>query len=507
AYLDAQLALQRKSITDTFAPQERSNRQGRKAPEKPLVYDVLPPGAEVLPKDYPSSNANTPPAEILAVSGQTVCVHLGVYAQKDGTITVNAPAPKNGAVSLGETKVSYGRYLPSRGQIGSAWLEIHHYRPESTFSAGPELSRSLIVEYKVPADTAAGVFTSAIEIAGAGTKVNVPVSIRVIPAKLPELPIPVGLFVNCYVPESVDEALWWKLSESVLREQMSSGLNVLTSGVSYAYKDGKISNDRALKFIQLAQKIGPVKAIVNYGGFHNTPSAADAPAYVAAIKEWETVNKLPPHYFNCYDEPATVEAINSVLPHTTAIVKAGGRTCGWTSEHWDHTHGGLDKAWKQLIETSTAPSCNLHDVSWFKKVKDMGNHPWVYNQGSTRPYTGLYLWRQIKLGAECRIDWIGFNTQGFAFNDLDGREPASANFHVHSKFGVLSTPSWLSRREGLLDCRIRLALEAVAKPDDPALKVWTTEGYRDEIKNWSDAKLSEARAVMLKRLQELTASK
>jgi hypothetical protein len=504
AYLDAHLALQRKMIAQTFAPVEHGKREGRKPPEKPLVYEVLPPGAEVLPKDYPAGNVNNPPAEVFAVCGQTVCIHLGLYAQKDGTVSVNAASAKNGAVSLADAKVSYGRYLPTRGQVGSAWMSIHHYRPENTFIAGAELSRSLIVEYKVPLDAAAGVYTSTIEISGAGTKLTVPVSIRVVAAKLPELPIPVGLFVSSYVPESLDEPAWWKLTESVLREEMSAGLNILSAGAGYNYENGKISGDRALKYIQLAQKIGPVKAIVNYGGFHNTPSAADAPAYVAAIKQWEEINHLPPHYFNCYDEPATVEAVNSVLPTTAAITKAGGRTCGWTSEHSDAGGDAYGNAWKQLIEKSYAPACNLHDTGWFKKVKNMGNHPWVYNQGSSRPYTGLYLWRQIKLGAEGRIDWIGFNTQGFAFNDLDGREPAYANFHVHSKFGVLSTPAWLSRREGLLDCRIRLALEAVAKPDDPALKVWTMEGYRDEIQKWDDARLSEARHVMLKRLQELT---
>jgi hypothetical protein len=503
-YIESHLAAQRKCIAKTFGAQDHSSRDGRMAPDKPLVYEMLPPGANVYPRDYPGAAANQSPAEIVAVSGQTVCMHLGLYAQKNATLSVTASPSKGSGAALAEARISYGRYLPNRHQIGSMWLQIDHYRPESTFPIGPDLSRSLVVEYPIPADAAAGTYSSTITLNGAGTPVAIPVSIRVVPAKLAGLPIAVGLFINSMLigPDELDDATYWRLQESIVREQMSAGLNVLTHGPAYAYKDGKISGDATLKYIRLAEKYGPVTAIVNYGALYRTPPAAEAARYVAAIRDFETTNHLPPHYFNCYDEPATKEAIAQVMPALTAIFDAGGRTCGWTSEHWDVPYTA---DWVKMLEKTTAPAVNLHDPSWFAKISEMGRHPWVYNQGSQRCYSGYYLWRQIKLGAEGRLDWIGFNTQGFAFDNLDGREPASANFAVHSRYGVLSTPNWLSRREGLLDCRIRLALEAVAKPGDPALALWTTEGYRAEVANWTEAKLAECRTGMIKRLAELTA--
>jgi hypothetical protein len=502
-FIETHLALQRQTINDTFAPTDRSQREGRQAPDKPLVYAVLPIGAEVLPKDYPGANRGKPPAEILAVTGQTVCIHLGIYTQKNGMLTVTAPPARNADRNLGEAKISYGCYMPDRYQVGSTWLSINHYRPEPTFTVGPELSRSLIIAYQVPIDAKGGNYGATISLAGAGPTLTVPITIRVIPAKLAEIPIPVGLLVNSMMvgPESLDSETYWRLTESIVREQMSAGLNVLTHGPAYVYKDGTISGDLTLRYLRLAQKYGPIKALVNYGSLYATPTMAELPTYVAAIKRFEEVNHLPPHYFNCYDEPQIESAITAATELAAAIVKAGGRSIGETSEHWDAPFAAL---WAKMVEATYAPACNIHEPTWFSKVKAMGRHPWVYNQGRSRAATGIYFWRQIKLGAEGRIDWIGFNTQGFAFNNLDGREPALAQFAVHSTFGVLETPAWLSRREGLLDCRIRLTLEALAKADDPALKIWPADEYREEASTYTDAQLEEWRVAMLQRLSELS---
>ena len=99
-----------------------------------------------------------------------------------------------------------------------------------------------------------------------------------------------------------------------------------------------------------------------------------------------------------------------------------------------------------------------------------------------------------------RLEWIGLFTQGFAFDNLDGREPSPSAFLVHEKLGILETPRWLAAREGLTDLRVRLALEAKVPAGDPILGSWTMEGYGEDHARFPDAVLDAQRAAMLERL-------
>ena len=114
---------------------------------------------------------------------------------------------------------------------------------------------------------------------------------------------------------------------------------------------------------------------------------------------------------------------------------------------------------------------------------------------------GLSLWRSLRLGAEGRLEWIGLITQGLAFDNLDGREPATAAWMVHDRLGILPTPRWLAAREGLIDLRVRLALEAAVPAGDAALAGWGVEGYRGDREMWGDGALGVARRGMLERIE------
>jgi hypothetical protein len=71
---------------------------------------------------------------------------------------------------------------------------------------------------------------------------------------------------------------------------------------------------------------------------------------------------------------------------------------------------------------------------------------------------------------------------------------------IHDRLGPMPTPRWLGAREGLLDLRIRLALEKVVPEDDPSLAGWSMGGYGRDHDRWIDAALAEVRRAMLERL-------
>ncbi|MBA3708424.1 MAG: hypothetical protein H0W83_06370 [Planctomycetes bacterium] len=504
AYLDAHVTLQREAIANAFTPQDRGRRtDGRSEPTKDLVCESLSPGEDLYPRDWPHTSPKVS-ADVLAVAGQTVAVQLGLYAKKELAAAVSAKELAGPGKLPTAPVISHGRYMPMRPYgVGAIWLEINHYHPEPKFSVGPNVSRSLVVEYEIPSDAKPGDYSGSITIAGASAPIDVPVKIHVIAAKLADIPIPLGLFENAisFDQHAVDEATWWKLQESMVKEQVSAGLSALTGGpglgMSFTPDGASISGDAAVRYIKIAQKYGPIRAIIPYGGFLDRPAPGTEAKAAETLKAFEEKNQLPPCFLNCYDEPGTVPEKTRVLSYLKPLTAAGFRTLGWTSANWE------DSMWVDIIANSYGPAFNLHDASMFAKVKAMGKHPWIYNNLRGRYGYGIDLWRQIKLGCEGRVDWIGNYTQGFAFSNLDGREPSSAFFAVHRDLGVLKTPGWLALKAGMLDLRLRLALEQVAPADDPALQLWKADGYRTDESTWTSAEMDRVRAAMLKRLQEL----
>ncbi|MBA2481515.1 MAG: hypothetical protein H0V44_12695 [Planctomycetes bacterium] len=504
AFMDAHVKRQHDTIATSFTPQDRGRRtDGRVQPAKDLVCESLAPGDDVFPRDWPHA-APKVGSDITAVNGQTVAVQLGVYAKKDFKLTASAKELTGPAKLPNPPVISHGRYMPQRPYgVGAIWLEIAHYRPEAAFTVGPDLARSVVVEYEIPADAKPGDYTGIITIAGGGAPIEVPVKIRVLAAKLADIPIPLSLFFNAlpFEPRYVGDATWWKLQESLLKEQGTSGLTAVTGGpglgMSFNADGSAISGDDALKYIAIAKKYGMGQAVIPYGGFLGHPPAGTEAKAAATLKAYEAANGLPPLYLNCYDEPGTAQELTGVIARITPLTAAGFRTVGWTSAHWG------ENLWEQLLANSYAPAFNLHDPAMFAKVKGMGKHPWIYNNLRGRYGYSIDLWRQIKLGCEGRVDWIGNYVQGFAFSNLDGREPSSAFFAVHKDFGVLKTPGWLELKDGMLDLRLRFALEKLAPAGDPSLDLWKAEGYRTDQAKWTGAEMDRVRSAMLKRLQEL----
>jgi hypothetical protein len=464
---------------------------------------LLPPGEIFYPRDWPLAKESRL-EEILAVTGQTVTIHLGLYAKKELKLAVTGSDAKGPGV-LAAPAISHGRYMPQRPYgVGAVWLEVNHYRPENTFTAGPNVARSVLAEYTVPADAKPGVYTSSIKISGDGESIDLPVSIRVSNVKLEDIPIPLGVFMNSlpFDMKNFDEKKWWGLQESLLKEQALAGLNTVTggAGLDLKYEGGSISGDTALKYLKLAKTYGMTKAIVPYGGFlpGSRSVKGDAKEYAAAIKKFEEEHGFGPMYVKAYDEPGTPDEKKAVLAHLKPATEGGLRTIGYTSAHWG------DALWEDIMASSYAPAFNIHDTAMFEKVKKLGRHPWTYNNDRGRYGWGLHLWRQITLGCEGRLDWIGNFTQGFAFHNLDGREPSYGMFMVHSEYGVLKTPRWVDGKEGVLDLRLRLTLEKLAPKDDPALALWNLDNYRKDEPKWTDDELNKTRHAMLKRLEELS---
>lgn len=496
AFLEAHDALQSKAIRAAFPPADRGRRSApRAAPEQALLAEPLTPGAQVYPRDFPLHPRGAPLSEILAVAGQPVTVQLAVYATTEQKVHAEASLSSAPPAPLLAPRISVGRYLPMLSAApGPVWIEVNHYRPEPDFTVGPELTRSLLIEIPMP-EHGSGVFTGAITLTGAATKLSIPLRIRLLDRLLPEIPIPVGLFMNAlpFDSSAVGEATWWRYQADLLREQARAGLNCLTGGpgLLHPLRAAAGAPDPAAEYLSIARRLGPVRAVVPYGGF--LPPLRGQPLAPRDLADALSAFGAP-HYAYAYDEPGTEAEIKEAIELVSPFTAAGVKTMGFTSAQSDAPGQG------ELLRNTYAPALSIHDAGDLARLKAQGRHVWVYNNGLHRYGMGLHLWRSLKLGAEGRLEWIGMITQGFAFNNLDGREPSPSAWVVHEALGPLPTPRWLAAREGLLDLRIRLALEAAVPADDPALRSFPLSGYRADQDRFSDEILAAARAAMLERL-------
>ena len=509
AFLDAHEARQRAAIAACYPPEDRGRRgPGRAAPTGELVAEPVAVGAPVYPRDFPEAPGGAAPAEVLAVPGHAATLQLALYAARDLAVhaEVRDLAGAGGAV-LGAPRVLHGRYLPTRPLgNGPVWLEVNHLRPDPAFRVAPDLARAVVLEWRVPEGASPGVYVGAVTFVAGSVRLEVPLRVRVFAVKLPPIPIPVGVLMNAlpFGPEMLDDASrWWDLQQALLDEQGSSGLGAVTGGAGLDFEvrqaEGAVtlSGERPLRYLELARVRGLTRAVVPYGGFVQLRgSHLDAGAFAAAWVPFAAANRLPPFFFSIYDEPGTRDELKAATAAVRAFTAAGLPTLGFTSRHRG------DTLFDALLEATVAPALNGHEPGDLADLRRRGRHPWIYNNGLDRYAMGLHLWRNVRAGAEGRLEWIGLITQGFAFDDLDGREPSAVAWMVHDRLGLMPTPRWLAAREGLFDARVRLALEAHVPAGDPSLALWPLDGYGSDRDRWSDAALQASRRAMLERIEK-----
>ncbi|APR82235.1 Hypothetical protein A7982_07584 [Minicystis rosea] len=507
AFLDAHEQRHHDAIAIAYPPQDRGRREPpRHAPTRDLVAEPLALGAQLHPRDFPEHPEGADPPTIFAIPGQVAAMQMALYSIRPLHVHAQAtPMLGPGGATLPMPAISHGRYLPMRPLgNGPVWIEINHYRPEPDFSVEPSVARALLVEVRVPAQAVPGLYEGAVNVTDGTLALRIPIRMEVAPVVLPPIPIPVGLFMNAlpFGPDVVGEERYWALSTALLDEQARAGLSCVTGGAGLDFHVRRVGDevtvegDRALRYLALARERGPVLAIVNYGGFFPELHFDDAGAavFARAFSAFASARDLPPFYFASYDEPSTEAELAQALAQVGPLSRAGLRTMGFL------TRRKRSPLVDRVIDATFAPAMNGHDGGDVRALAARGKHPWAYNNGLDRYGMGLHLWRSIRAGVEGRLEWIGLITQGFAFDNLDGREPANGAWLVHDRLGLMPTPRWLSAREGLIDLRIRLLLDKVIPEPDPVLATWPIEGYGKDRDRWTDAALTAARNGMLERL-------
>ncbi|MBK8259070.1 MAG: hypothetical protein IPK82_41235 [Polyangiaceae bacterium] len=501
-FVEAHRERQKRAFQRTFVETDLSRR-----PTGPIP---LPKGITVLqqrvgdiahPGDAPLINPVSK-VSLAAIAGHKSYLQFGLYSDAPADLTVNAvvsPNEENVHVAQMYTNV-YTVKRPYTG--GTAWVETSHYRPMSASSpihVEPQLSRTIVVELDVAQDPPTEPPSVLLRFSSGGIEVaEVLVDLTIHKVVLPPLPIPVGIFMNALpYPLGTDEA-WWEHQDALLAIQGEAGLNTVTGGPDLYYtvtekgNEYTFSGDNALRYLELAGRRGLNKAVVGYSGFvpslkHKRPSAK---AFAQSLATFEREHNLPIHYVYAYDEPSTDEELAKVKEYLAPFHTEGVHTIGFFAQPGDDTR------YKPVIDTTFAPAISGHTKDQLQAWTSGGKHLFLYNRGTSRLSMGVDLFSMIQLGVKGRLEWIGLYSQGFAFNDLDGREPSFGMFVAHSQLGPLPTPRWFALREGLIDARVLLALQTRFGKDAVGRLGFPTT-YPADPSKISDEDLEKARSSAL----------
>lgn len=473
-----------------------------------LVVERRPTGEIGHPRDLPAEPAKGPePLIALAVAGHKAYCQLQLHASRPLDLRPIATALA-GTSALGSPAVWVGVYGPKRPyEGGAAWIETSHYRPlegDGVVHVAPDLARTVVFEFDLPEDAPDGEALYNLSFLEGQTPLGaLPLTLHVFRVALPPLPIPVGVFMSGlpFRPDALDEDRWWHLQEALLQAQGEAGLNTPTGGPGLGYTMSKsgdgyaFSGDAALRYLALAAKYGVNKAVVSYSGFlpsikYNRPDAAQ---FQSSWSAFEESHGLPPHYLYAYDEPSTDEELSSVAAYLAPYHAAKTRTIGFFARPEGDRY-------RPVLDATFAPAVSGHTAADLRRFVAEGKHLFLYNRGVSRLSMGADLVSMIHLGASGRLEWIGLYSQGFAFDDLDAREPSFGMFAVHDRLGLFPTPRWLSLREGLLDARLRLALEKQGPRAALPTPSWPSD-YPADAARYPDSALDSARAEALRALR------
>ncbi|MFC1451739.1 hypothetical protein ACFLSJ_00155 [Verrucomicrobiota bacterium] len=460
------------------------------ATEHPIDVVALRSDHVMSPGEAPPEGERVLPM-IHAYAGMQVVRLLGLYAAGEYTIRVAPVALIGPDVLPAEAMtLSVNNFMPMRRGGTACGLETLYYRPFDAIALSAATPRAVLVTLDVPPGAAPGTYSGVLAAAAVNTgahrkelTVKVPVRVEVHPGELPPHDFPTSLFMSG-VPAPrglLGDDTYWRLSEDVIRCLSQAGKNFLTAGPSFGVNwDGNrtaIEAPDAVRMLRIADRYGMNRALSNYGGF-NLPlrrlperpgmtAQQVADSIHAAFEEFRAEHNVPPYLYYAYDEPGTPADFAPVKELLPILRKAGFNTIGYTSMR---DPDKADANHKFLARESSHPAFDLHSPKTLAYVRELGNTPWVYNNGLSRYRQGIHIWLNHRHGAGGRIDWITAIVQGYQFDTLDAREPDGSCLYFHREHGVLVSPRLLGVLEGGFDARLLFALERRlgASPPRPA---------------------------------------
>ena len=429
----------------------------------------------------------------LTTPGEYASANFAVYPLKDcGNLTVIASdlaGPNGATIPASALRARAIRYKMKR--IGGRITSSYDYRPWlladfADFAIPAGVTRRFWVTCKVPDGAAPGVYSGKLTLTLGGAPRAIPISLEVLPVKLDEPTMPIGMYGGAYPtggtgdPTLNAEFHLDQRIEEVLRDQKEHGMTAITPPAPRfnGIKDGKAQFDfaEADRHMELLRKLGFHHPCFTYAQMFNVREGdVEAEARKQYGVSLEDAIKLAyqdlgahaqeknwlPMAWALADEPL----IHGISVETVVKVFEAHRRAAPQMQFVSEDAMGDPQHWT-VIPAIDIISANSPRYKVAEAVKKAGRKYWFNNIGTDRLTFGWFLWKaHAKMGVEALFQW-GYSTNtGDIYYDLDGSEGDSGVSFTASE-GQRARREWEMVREGMNDHRyLQTLFNLIAKAE------------------------------------------
>lgn len=432
----------------------------------PLVLGVLPEGTELSPAWRPGA----PPAPLAVARGGTASIDvMALSGRPQAAVKVTVTPPSLNGATL-NADLRWGQWSYFRRQVAVAALTIGADRLRGDLGAlklKPDLPRRLDLLFSIPENAPPGLYRGEIAVTAGDETASTPLALEVLPATLPPLDRPVGLYLA--EPPWYN---WFQLAPADRDRAMGCDLFFLSRlGLT------GLAPDFVTPTVDHLARFADQLAVLRDGGF-TLPILAYQPvteliqtagmdgitAPMAALDQILIQRGLDPPIWSIADEPGNPGS----MPDDLAKIRRNLRLALPQAKIAGHLNSRKDRDLLPLFDVPLINTGFGVDAEEIASLRAKGIHPWLYNMPDLESAAGFFLWRS---GAEGYLQWHGRLPTADPFDPTDGRE-ADVMFLPVTAQSCLAVPDidavLLRFVRGIDDLRWMLWLEAGATRDPDA---------------------------------------
>jgi hypothetical protein len=343
------------------------------------------------------------PADLMLAPGTVGWVRIDAGTQ--GAVAMAPPASPDGtlpaALRLAERRLD--RATPLAPHLSP--LARQFRVPEATSANDPH-GRPALVEVRVPAEAAPGLYRGTLIVGGTPR----PFAVRVVPVALPPLPVPVGVYLA-----DAPHHRWFRTDprpERACRLRTLAGMGLTGVSPPLALPDAAglpaFADDLAL--LRAAM---PASAHLAY---QEAQRLFDALGPEGAVKALAAAHAIAPDLlWSLADEPSNPGPHGRSLADNAAAIRAAAPGIRLAA----HLNAPADRALADRFDIALVNPGFGIDAADLTDLGRRGVAPWIYNTGPERLAAGFYAWRA---GAAGYLQWHGLLPTAHPFDPTDGRE-------------------------------------------------------------------------------------
>ena len=407
-------------VSGQFASTVQQQRREKFLSQWPVTRPSYQPPEELTITDISQQVKDTQTSEYLAARGTLLNLEFEINSPEDDHDPVIAMAPPrsyDGHKLHIASRYGHWRYERPHPNASALVMDDSLLRSDiSSLTLSGKLPRRIHIQVNIPVNAKPGNYQGSVQLFSNGALYLAEYQVRVLPATLPRLETPVGLYL--------EPAPYYQWFPAISRRQafatacdlsLLATLGFTSLAPALATPADDASRQQFIHQLKQLRRFGFSGSVLAYAPLKRLLAGHDlqtAGMNLLKLKKALAGQDLPEVYWSVFDEPA---------PDRFASIQESSRLLHSAPLSFK-TAGHLNNPDQQELASTADLQIINHGfgvtADSIVRMKQQGK-VWLYNMPSPRLAAGAYLWRS---GAEGYLQWHGRMPTADPFDPTDGRE-------------------------------------------------------------------------------------